>query len=190
MQDLVGDYSIPEDIQSVVAKANKIVVIVEDWRTPLTMKDLDESELPTYGPITINGRIWGGKLRQILDITPGDDAEIDVSKRRQTNQPYLQNLVKKRPNLTRHLVIEYRIRIFPLERLSSFSPLPRPPVATRPTAPDKYALESELAFFTLLDYVSGYSPAASTSSLIGSPTSPSHPATFVEWNMGKSHILA
>ncbi|KAJ7812483.1 hypothetical protein B0H14DRAFT_2856705 [Mycena olivaceomarginata] len=187
-------------IQLVIA----INVAIEDPPTPsgpkvktaLTMQDLDESELPTYGPITINGRIWGGKLRQILvrlyflpdeahhalgakfetvdfDITPGDDAEntdaldkalddisdylssvtldlitqpvfetcfptnapfdlkwddfyksfarglrldalhrhnrynntrvpepqipkVDVSKRRQTNQPYLQNRVKKR----------------------------------------------------------------------------------------------
>ncbi|KAJ7916642.1 hypothetical protein B0H13DRAFT_1997152 [Mycena leptocephala] len=67
-------------------------------KTELTMKDLDESQLPTYGPIMINGRIWRGKLRQILvrlyflpdeahhalgakfetvdfDITPGDDAQ-------------------------------------------------------------------------------------------------------------------
>ncbi|KAF8149709.1 hypothetical protein K438DRAFT_2027325 [Mycena galopus ATCC 62051] len=102
-----------------VAKANKIVV-VEDWvralhvhwlmvainvsikdapprkvKTDLTMKDLDGLD---YGPITINGRVCGGKLHQILvrlyflpdeahhalgtkfeivdlDITPGDDAE-------------------------------------------------------------------------------------------------------------------
>ncbi|KAJ7285584.1 hypothetical protein C8J57DRAFT_1285236 [Mycena rebaudengoi] len=90
------------DVHLVIA----INVSIEDVSTPsgpkaktkLTMKDLDESELPTYGPITIDGRIWRGKLRQILvrlyfptdeadyglgaefktvefDITPADDAE-------------------------------------------------------------------------------------------------------------------